>query len=133
MGILFAATVFAALPTMRAQSKSKGSNKMSQFPPHPGTIRMIDEFDSSVSISKAEDTPERHRFVYLDDHGREVDSADEAAERIPIVEVRMTPTDGKGNLVPKDRAQLIRITEFGPEGRRLRTTTMTPNKARNPK
>lgn len=105
---------------------------MKQFTPHPGTIRMIDEFDGSVRIVKAEDVPERRRFVYLDDHGREVDSAEEAVERIPIVEVRMTPTDGKGNLVPKDRAQLIRIAEFGPEGRRLRTTTMTPNKARAP-
>ncbi len=102
---------------------------MKQFAPHPGTIRMIDEFDGSVRIVKAEDVPERRRFVYLDDHGREVDTAEEAVERIPIVEVRMTPTDGKGNLVPKDRAQLIRIAEFGPEGRRLRTTTMTPNKA----
>jgi hypothetical protein len=101
---------------------------MKQFPPHPGTIRTIDEYDGSERISKAEETPERHRFVYLDGKGREVDSAEDAAERIPIVEVRMTPTDGKGNLVPKDRAQLIRIVEFGPEGRRLRSTTMTPNK-----
>jgi hypothetical protein len=102
---------------------------MKQFAQHPGTIRMIDESDGSVHVMKAEDAPERRRFVYLDDHGREVDSAEEAFERIPIVEVRMTPTDGKGNLVPKDRAQLIRITEFGPEGRRLRSTTMTPNRA----
>ena len=101
---------------------------MKQFTPHPGTIRMIDESDSSVRIMKAEDAPERRRFVYLDDHGKEVDSAEEAVERIPILEVRMTPTDGKGNLVPKNRAQLIRIIEFGPQGRRLRSTTMTPNK-----
>lgn len=127
--ILCAVTGFATSGPMRAQLKSKGGSKMNQFPPHPGTIRMIDEFDGSVNIAKAEATPERHRFVYLDDDGKEVDSAAEAVERIPIVEVRMTPTDGKGNLVPKDRAELIRISEFGPQGRRLRTTTMTPNKA----
>ena len=89
---------------------------------------MVDEFDNSVRVVKAEDVPERRRFVYLDDQGREVDSPEDAIDRIPIVEVRLTPTDGKGNLVPKDRAQLIRITEFGPERRRLRTTTMTPSK-----
>jgi hypothetical protein len=100
---------------------------MKPFPPHPGTIRMMDEFDHSVELVKAETVPDRHRFVYLNDKGIEVDSAEQAAERIPIVEVRMVPTDGKGNLVPKDKAQMIRITEFGPEGRRLRSTTMVPN------
>lgn len=101
---------------------------MKQFAPHPGTIRMIDESDGSVRMAKAEDAPERRQFVYLDKDGREVDSVEEAIDRIPIVEVRLTPTDGKGNLVPKDRAQLIRIKEFGPAGRLLRSTTMTPNK-----
>jgi hypothetical protein len=102
---------------------------MKQFAPHPGTIRMIDESDGSVRIVKAEEAPERRRFVYLDKDGGEIDSAEKAVERIPIIEVRMTPTDGKGNLVPKERAHQIRIKEFGPEGRLLRSTTMTPNKA----
>jgi hypothetical protein len=101
---------------------------MRQFAPHPGTIRMIDESDGSVRTVKADETPEERRFVFLDKDGKEIDSAEHAVERIPIVEVRMTPTDGKGNLVPKDRAQLIRIKEFGPEGRLMRSTTMTPNK-----
>lgn len=93
---------------------------------HPGEIKMIDEYDDSVEVQRASETPERHRFVYLDGRGIEVESPDESVERIPIVEVRMTPTDGEGNLVPRDRAKLIRIKEFGPEHRLLRTTTMTP-------
>ncbi len=101
---------------------------MKQFAPHPGAIRMIDESDGSVGMVKAEDAPERRRFVFLDKDGREVESLEEAVDRIPIVEVRMTPTDGKGNLVRKDRAQVIRIKEFGPEKRLMRSTTMTPNK-----
>jgi hypothetical protein len=113
---------------LQGQPQSKGGPKMKQFAPHPGTIRMIDESDGSVRTVKADDVPERRRFVYLNKDGVEVDSAEEAVERIPIVEVRMTPTDGKGNLVAKDHAQLIRIKEFGPGNRLLRSTTMTPTK-----
>lgn len=101
---------------------------MTKFAPHPGTIRMIDESDGSVRIVQADETPERHKFVYLDKDGREVSSSGEAVERVPIVEVQMTASDGKGNPVPKDRAQIIRIKEFGPDRRLLRTTTMTPNR-----
>ncbi len=101
---------------------------MAQFPPHPGTIAMIDDSDGSVRIEKADETPERHRFVYLDKAGIEVDSADKAVERIPIVEVRMTPTDGDGHIVSKANARLIQIKEFGPKHRLLRSTTMTPGK-----
>jgi len=101
---------------------------MTQFAPHPGTIWMIDESDGSVRSVKADEVPERHRFVYLDKNGKETDSVEHAVERIPIVEVRMTSTDGNGSLVPKDRAQLIRIKEFGPKKRLLRSTTMTQNK-----
>jgi hypothetical protein len=126
--IFCAAIALTAAPGMRGQSKSKGSQKMTKFAPHPGTIWMIDESDGSAHSVKADDVPERRRFVYLDKDGKETDSVEHAVERIPIVEVRMTPTDGNGNLVPKDRAQLIRIKEFGPEKRLLRSTTMTPNK-----
>jgi len=97
-----------------------------QFPPHPGSIKMIDKFANSSRTERAEEVPERHRFVYMDKDGREVDSVEEAVERIPIVEVQMISTDGDGNLVAKDRAQLIRIKELGPERRLLRSTTMTP-------
>lgn len=127
VAIFFVVTAFTIARGMPPQSKSKGGQQMMQFAPHPGTIRMVEESDGSVRIVRAEDVPERRRFVYLDKNGREVDSAEEAVERIPIVEVRMTSTDGRGNLVPKDRAQLIRIKEFGPEGRLLRSTTMIPN------
>ena len=126
--ILGAGAGCALAPGLHGQAKWKGGKKVKQFAPHPGTIRMIDESDGSVRVVKAEDAPERQQFVYLDKDGREVDSAAEAVDRIPVVEVRLAPTDGKGNLVPKDRAELIRIREFGPAGRLLRNTTMTPNK-----
>lgn len=101
---------------------------MKEFPPHPGTIRMVDMYDGSVRTVAAEETPEAHRFVYFDQAGAEVSSASQATERVPIVEVQMTPTDGKGHLTSKDHAELIRIKEFGPKHRLLRTTTMTPQK-----
>jgi hypothetical protein len=125
--ICFTTASVAAAPALLGQ-KPKGDQKMTKFAPHPGTIRMIDESDGSVRIVQADKTPERHRFVYFDKAGIEVDPTEEAVERIPIIEVRMTPTDGKGNLVPKDRAQVVRIKEFGPEKRLLRSTTMSPNK-----
>jgi hypothetical protein len=127
IAMLSAVTTFTASSCMYGQSKSKGDKKMKQFAPHPGTIRMIDESDNSVHLVKAEDAPDSRRFVLLDKKGIEVQDAEQAVERIPIVEVRMTPTDGKGNLVSKDKAQLIRIKEYGPEGRLLRSTTMVPN------
>jgi len=127
IALLCAVMTLSASPEPRAQTKLNGTQKMKQFSPHPGTIRMIDEGDGSVRMAHAENTPERHRFVYLDKDGREVEAAAGAVERVPIVEVRMTPTDGNGRVVPKDRAQLIRIREFGPEGRLLRSTTMTAN------
>lgn len=110
----------------RGQSAADKGAKMKQFPPHPGKISMIDESDNSVRTVSSEDVPENHRFVYLDKDGKETSSVEDAAQRIPIVEVRMTPTDGNGKLVPKDHAQLIRIKEYGPEKRLLRTTTMKP-------
>jgi hypothetical protein len=126
----WAMVALALTPAAYGQSKpkSKGGQVMAQFPPHPGTIAMIDESDGSVRIEKADETPEHHRFVYLNKAGVEVDSADQAIERIPIVEVRMTPTDGDGHIVSKDHARLIRIKEFGPEHRLLRSTTMTAGK-----
>ena len=128
LAILSGAASFAATGCMFGQSKSKGEKKMKQFAPHPGTIRKIDDSDGSVRLTKAEDTPDEHRFVLLDKKGVEVDDPEKAAERVPIVEVRMTPTDGKGNFVPKEKAQMIRIKEYGPEGRLLRSTTMVASK-----
>ena len=119
----------SSIADMHGQSKSQGGQAMKQFTLHPGTIRMIDTYDGSVRVVKADETPELHRFVYLDEAGIEVSSASQALERVPIVEVQMTPTDEEGNLVPKDRAQLIRIKEFGAKQRLLRSTTMTPQKS----
>ena len=87
---------------------------------------MIDDYDKSVRLVKAEEVPIEHRFVYFDKAGHEIPANDATAvERIPIVEVRMTPTDGDGHLVPKEQASMIRINEIGPEKRPLRSTTMT--------
>jgi hypothetical protein len=101
-----------------------------KFTEHPGTIKMIDAFDGSIHTKKAEDAPDAQRFVYLDATGAEIRSADQAAERIPIVEVQMIPTDGEGKLVSKERASTIRILEYGPNKRLLRSTVMSRNAPR---
>lgn len=120
--ILFART------ELLSQASPKKHRKMSYFMPHPGTIRMIDDDNQSVRIVKADDVPLRRRFVFLDKSGNEVEADDKSAvERIPIVEVQMTPTDGDGHVVPREQARLIRIKEFGPEKRPLRSVTMTKN------
>jgi hypothetical protein len=95
-----------------------------KFTEHPGTIKMIDAFDGSIRTKKAEDAPDAQRFVYLDATGAEIRSTDQAAERIPIVEVQMIPTDGEGKLVSKEGASTIRILEYGPNKRLLRSTVM---------
>jgi hypothetical protein len=69
------------------------------------------------------EAPERQRFVYLKD-GVETSNVDVATERIPIVEVQMMPLDKLGNIVPKEKAALIRIKEFGPNKRPLRSSTL---------
>ena len=89
---------------------------------------MIDDDTRETRMVKADEVPLRRRFVYLDKTGKELDPADpNAAERIPIVEVRMTPTDGDGHIVPRTQAKLIRIKESGPDNRILRSTTMRKN------
>jgi hypothetical protein len=113
--------------TACAQTIPKAGEGMKNFATHPGTIRIINEADASIQILRAVEAPERQQFVYFDRVGLEVGTAELATERVPIEEVRMTPTDGKGNLVAKERAVLVRIKEYGAGQRLLRTTTMTPN------
>jgi hypothetical protein len=122
-----AAVALTLSPPAQAQAESMGGNHVTQFPPHPGTIRTISEYDGSVEMTKADDASDGIKFVYLDKNGIEVDSAEAASERIPIVEVRIISTDGNGNPVPRDKAKLIRLLEYGPGGRLLRSATMVPN------
>ncbi len=102
---------------------------MESFASHPGTIRSFDGDTKEIRIAKAEEVPIKHRFVYLDRDDHEVEATDtNAVERIPIVEVRMTPTDGKGNIVPRKQAKKMEIIEYGPDHRFLRSTLMFRNK-----
>jgi len=122
-----------ALVTERAvencgQHQSKQPHKMELLTPHPGVIRMIDDDTREVRVVNADEVPMRRRFVYLDRTGKELEATDtNATERVPIVEVRMTPTDGDGHVVPRAQARLIRIKESGPDNRVLRSTTLRKN------
>lgn len=86
---------------------------------------MIDMYDKSVRELPASEAPERVRFVYLDKDGREVNANQNPVDRIPVVEVHMIPLDEKGNIVPKERATVIRRKEFGPDHQPLRSSTLT--------
>jgi len=99
---------------------------MSQFPPRPGKIKMIDMYPKDEHDVPYEEAPEHSRFVYLK-NGVETNDESEATERIPIVEVHMRPLDENGNLVPKEKAVKIRIKELGPDQRPLRDTVMIKN------
>ena len=101
----------------------RGERQVSTMAAHPGQIRMVDMFTKEAKEVPASDAPERQRFVYLKD-GVEVSNAGQATERVPIVEVEMYPLDANGNLIAKEHAATIRIREYGPSHRLLRTTTM---------
>lgn len=103
----------------------KGEQKVNPFPDHPGIIRMIDMQDKSVRELSASDAPESVRFAYINKEGKEVEASQNPVERVPIVEIHFIPLDSKGNIVPKDRATVIRRKEFGPDHRPLRSSTMT--------
>lgn len=96
------------------------------FPPHPGTVRMVDMYDKTARDVPVADVPAFKQFVYLK-NGVETSNPQEATARIPIVEVRMMPLDANGNLIAKDKATTIVIHELGPGGRSLRRTTMRRN------
>ena len=95
-------------------------------PKHPGTILFINDGDGSRRSRPVHDVPENKRFVYLA-KGVETHAPDKADEAIPIVEVRLTPVDGTGKVVPASLAKKIRVNEFGPAQRLLRSTTMLKN------
>jgi hypothetical protein len=96
---------------------------MTRFPEHPGTLRVLDFFHKTSTVSPVAEVPESKRFVYLKD-GVETHDPAAATERVPIVEVHLISLDASGKLVPTDEAATIRIKEFGPDQRPLRSTTM---------
>jgi hypothetical protein len=104
-------------------AKSYRGRTMKTFPPHPGTIKMVDVYAKTSREVPAEEVPERGRFVYLKD-GIETENKSEATERVPIVEVEMLSLDEEGHLVSKEVATKVRMNEFGPQHKLLRSTTM---------
>ena len=92
---------------------------------HPGTIKMIDVYDRSTREVPFESVPPRQQFVMLDKDGIETHDAGLAVERIPIVQVRVLRLDATGALAPAHRTVEMRILEYGPDERLLRSTTMT--------
>lgn len=97
---------------------------MKVFPAHPGKILITDMHTKLTHEADASQSSDRAKFVYLDSNGVEVDSPEEAAERVPVVEVQMIPTDGRGVSVSREEAKQIRVLEFGPSHRPLRSTAM---------
>lgn len=98
---------------------------MTTKPAHPGTIKMIDVYDKSVREVPFQSVPPREQFVMLDKDGIETNDPKLAVEHIPIVQVRVLKLDAKGELAPADRAVQMRILQYGPDERLLRSTTMT--------
>jgi hypothetical protein len=97
------------------------------FPEHPGQIRIVDLFRGTSKMAPIADVPESRRFVYLK-NGIETHDPSEATERVPIVEVRMLSLNERGNLVAPEIAYKVRIDEFGPDNRPLRSTIMRREK-----
>ena len=97
---------------------------MAELSAHPGTIQMIDVHDQSSRLVPAATVPTRQQFVMLDKDGVETQDPKLATARVPIVLVRVLHLDAQGALVPPARAVQMRIMEYGPDGRLLRSTTM---------
>ena len=106
----------------RRSRRKEGGRKMASFQQHPGVIKTLDVYSNTVTHVSVEDVPDERRFVYLKD-GVET-TPDEATERVPIVEVHILTLDEQGSLVSKEKATSIRIKEFGPDHRPLRSTLM---------
>jgi len=124
----FAATAIGIVATVgcgatATESGAEEEGKKMTALNHPGMVRMANKYDESVEEIPIAEVPEDKRFVFLKDDV-EVFNAEEATEIVPIVEVRMSPLDDRGNLVSVENAKTIRIQEFGPDGRPLRLTIM---------
>jgi hypothetical protein len=116
-------------PASRAQppAASKGAAQAMPFAPHPGTIKMVDLSTGTTREVPYQSAPERSRFVYLDKTGAETSNPEQAVERIPIVLVERMPLDAHGNLARGKDVARVRILEFGPDRRPLRSTTLVAN------
>jgi len=110
------------------QNKNKQTKNMTDVK-HPGTIKMTNVFENTTKEKSIKDIPETKWFAYLKD-GTETLDKEQATEIVPIVEVRMLSLDEKGNLVSTKEASTVKIKEYGPDERFLRSTTMIPNKKR---
>jgi hypothetical protein len=96
---------------------------MTRFPEHPGTLHVLDVFSQMSTVVPLAEVPESRQFVYLKE-GVETHDPAAATERVPVVEVHLISVDGSGKLVPAGQAATIRIKEFGPDHRPLRSTIL---------
>ncbi|MFO0588091.1 MAG: hypothetical protein U0441_11150 [Polyangiaceae bacterium] len=96
---------------------------MNDSPVHPGTIRMVEVPSGPVRVIPADEVPETSRFVWFRD-GEETLDADEATERVPVLEVHIHTVDAAGSPSPRASAAKIVVEEFGPGGRFLRRSEM---------
>ena len=92
---------------------------MIDFPPHPGTIRVLESPVGAVSEVQVDSVPEAQRFVYFK-AGEETFDPEDADERVPILEVCLCPVDAEGRPVDRPSAARVILEERGPEGRLLR-------------
>jgi hypothetical protein len=94
-------------------------------PAHPGTITITNVAERTTETVPYDSVPPRQRFVMLNAAGTETEDPAQAKETIPIVAVRVVMLDGLGELATGDAVKVMRILEYGPGERLLRSTTMT--------
>lgn len=124
VSIALAGICLAAVIGVPGCSTERGKLNMTEQPAHPGEIRMVDAYDKSIRLVSAAEVPNRQKFVMLDKQGVETSDPQLAVQYLPIVMARVLRLDAKGDLVPADRATQIRILEYGPDDRLLRSTLM---------
>jgi hypothetical protein len=104
--------------------QAPGDPQVTEQTVHPPTIKMIDVAENSTREVRREDVPPKQQLVMLDRDGVETDDPSLAVERIPILQVRVLKLDAEGKLASSDNAVEMRILEYGPDDRLLRSTTM---------
>jgi hypothetical protein len=117
---------FTCVPLGRRREPERRPSKepaMTRFPDHPGTVLVEDLFRKTSQVTPVAEIPESRRFLYLKNGVATHDPA-EATERVPIVEVHVLSVDANGNLAPAEQAHTVRIKEFGPGRRPLRSMTL---------
>ena len=94
-------------------------------PAHPGTITITNVAEKTTRTMPYDSVPPRQRFVMLDAAGAETSDPAQAKETIPIVAVRVVMLDERGELATGDAVKVMRILEYGPGERVLRSNSMT--------